>query len=490
MGLNGNSSDSDSSRRELYDRFLADIARDRRVMFYDLDDLVELYDYANDVQDRYVAMEVLFCGERLYPDSVELAERRALFYFGYDEDAAAHAVEALPESSMIGILLSLRLKHASADVSSVAFERLLAERTEFTDEEIIQLSDAAEELGMFDWLTSHREAICSHTDYPQTFLYELTQIAMERNPELAIKLLEELTMLEPFTTDFWLTTAQIYVGYLSSPDKALNALEYALAIEPDNVRGLMLKAQCFNDLNYPVEQIEPVLREVMQINPGVSAAPMALALLYANDNRREEAKSIILDLFAVFGPDPQMLDVLLTVSDGDVDTAVVDGFLTAELKDYVDNFVDMAERHAGDGRHGAAAALLLSLDRVYGIESDRDLMMEELYRAGRYQDAVDRFEALDTVEPFRRSAEVSVGGRIQFFIYILSLLRLGVRNADMQMFVAELIKNSMLDVSHDSADDLMRSRSLIKLLIKLHAYLSSIDSLDMDEIDPFVRGLS
>ena len=98
MSLNNNpSSDTDGARRELYERFCSDLKKDRRVMFYDLDDLIELYDYANDIQDKYVAIEVLFCGERLYPESVELAERRALFYFGYDEDAAAYAVEALPD---------------------------------------------------------------------------------------------------------------------------------------------------------------------------------------------------------------------------------------------------------------------------------------------------------------------------------------------------------------------------------------------------------
>ncbi len=491
MSLNNNpSSDTDGARRELYERFCSDLKKDRRVMFYDLDDLIELYDYANDIQDKYVAIEVLFCGERLYPESVELAERRALFYFGYDEDAAAYAVEALPDSSMIGKLLALRLKHTDAAAAAPVLEKLLAERRELTDEEIIQLSDTAEELDMYDWLIAHKSEISSKTDYPQTFLYELTQIAMEREPATAISLLEELTMIEPFATDFWLTMAQIYVTYLANPEKALVALEYALAIDPENVRGLMLKAQCFNDLNYPIEQIEPVLREVMAINPAVAAAPMALSLLYANEGRRKDAEKILLDIYSVFKSDPQLLDVLMTVTDGDVNQGIVKSFLTRDMRDYADNFVEMAERHANEGRHGAAASLLLALDTVYGIEEDRDFMMEELYRCGRYDELVMHFDGLDQVEPFQREIHDSIDVRIQYFIYILSLLRLGRRDKRMSEVVEQLLGCSALDVTNDSADTLLRGRSVFKLLLKMHAYLSGIDSLTLDEIDPFVSGLS
>lgn len=483
-------SGDDNSRRELYERFLADLAKDRRMMFYDLDDLIELYDYANDSQDKYVAMEVLFCGERLYPESVELAERRALFYFGYDEQAAIRAVRALPDTSLIKLLLSLRLDHTWPQTAAVELENALAERTEFTDEEIIQFAETAEALGMYEWLLEHKQAICAHTDYPQTFIYELTQIAMERDPETAIKLLEELTMMEPFAVDFWLTMAQIYVGYLGKPEKALSALEYALAIDPDNVRGLMLKAQCFNDLNYPIEQIEPVLRDVMRRSTDTRSASLALALLYSNDGRRAEALAVIDKLLEEFVEDPQMLDVYLTIAADDARIEMIERFLSSEYEAYSDDFIAMAERHASEGRHAAAGALLLALDRKYGIEDDRDLLMEELYRAGKYAQAAAHLESLDSTPVFERELTSSLTRRMEAFIYILCLLRLGRKVDGMPEYTARLLSFSLLDVEHDSGDNLLRGRSLIKLLIKLHAYLSGIDSLSIDEIDPFVKGLS
>ena len=43
------------------------MATNRSSLYFDEEELVELYDYASDLRDRYTALEVLFCGERLYP---------------------------------------------------------------------------------------------------------------------------------------------------------------------------------------------------------------------------------------------------------------------------------------------------------------------------------------------------------------------------------------------------------------------------------------
>ena len=199
----------DDNRRELYERFREELRTDRRSMFFDEDDLIELYDYANDRRDRFTALEVLFCGERLYPSSTALAERRALFYLNLDDEAAAEAVELLPDDSMIKRLTALRVSHADTETARKELDTLLSTRSAFSDEEIIQLSDTAEELGLYDWLLANRSKIAAHTDYPPTFLYELCQIAQSQDPEEALRILEDLTMMEPFSIDFWLLTGQI-----------------------------------------------------------------------------------------------------------------------------------------------------------------------------------------------------------------------------------------------------------------------------------------
>ena len=73
-------------REELYERFKASLKRPVADRYFDEDELVEIYDYAGDLSDDYVQLEVLFCGARLYPASASLAERRALMYLDTSVD--------------------------------------------------------------------------------------------------------------------------------------------------------------------------------------------------------------------------------------------------------------------------------------------------------------------------------------------------------------------------------------------------------------------
>lgn len=69
--------DSEDDRKQLLDRFLAEIAQGSGNVFFDEDDLVEMYDYAADTNDDYARMELLLCASRLYPSSEALGERKA-----------------------------------------------------------------------------------------------------------------------------------------------------------------------------------------------------------------------------------------------------------------------------------------------------------------------------------------------------------------------------------------------------------------------------
>lgn len=478
----------EDSRRELYERFSGDLIENRGAMFYDREDLVELYDYANDVEDRYVALEVLFCGERLYPGDVALAERRALYYYSLDEGACRKALAALPDDSMIGKLLALRLDRVDKDEASRTFAGLLMSRPEFTDEEIIQLADTAEELDMYEWLKEHKDAICAHTDYPQTFLYELSQIAMEQDPDYAVTILEELTMLEPFTADFWLSMAQVLISDHKALEKALDAIEFSLAIEPDNARALMMKAQCYNELDYPLDRVEPILRRVIDMSPHISAATLALALLYSNVGRKEEAMKMLFDYNSNYPGDPQVLEVLLTVSNGNLSQNLVKSFLKPELAPYRDNFVEMAEKLASEGLHGAAAILLTSLEEIYGLPHDLDLMMEALYRNNRYEEIIARYDGLrhkDAIGAY----PTELSERMATFYYLMSRIRMGMLSG-----LREKVKGLKENTSggpDTPIDDLMRSSVMLSLfsaienLLEQHADGSEITVEEINEIDPF-----
>ena len=80
---------SADERQKLLDQFLNDLSSGAGAVFYDEDDLIEMYDYASDLGNNYARFEILMCGARLYPSSVPLAERKAFYLYqeGYLEAA-------------------------------------------------------------------------------------------------------------------------------------------------------------------------------------------------------------------------------------------------------------------------------------------------------------------------------------------------------------------------------------------------------------------
>ncbi len=485
---------SDDHRRELYERFRAELADDRRNMFFDEDDLIEVFDYATDTNDRFTALEALFIGERLFPSSQTLAERKAVFCLGLDDDTAARALTQLPDDSVVKTLAGLRLAHTRPEEAGPVFDNILRSHPELTDEEIIQLCDTAEELGMYRWLLDHKDAIKAHNDYPQTFLYELCQIAREQDPDSALAILEELTMMEPFSIDFWLMTAQIHIEQ-GHPDKALQPLEYALAIEPGNINALMSKAHAMNELNYPTEQVEAILSEIIELDDALASPVLARALLTIQDkDDPERAMKMLRDYNDAHPGNPQTLDIMLMAIDRlsagnpeDTFSADIGPFLTPAMAGYQDHFIDMARRHADEGRHRAAALLLLHLDSAYRLSADFDYMMEELYRAGLYRLALDGYQAHFRIADATIQVIIAdISDCFAAFWFILSALRLDILDG-IGMLASSLIAAEPLNNTRSSISDILESRGLTDYLVKINAYLTGDTTLTIDDLDPFIE---
>ena len=480
----------DDSRRELYERFRAELADDRGGIYFDEEELVDIYDYAADMRDRFIAFEALLCGERLHPSSTVLAERRALFCIDIDDFAGSRAVTFLPADSVIRQLTELRMAHLDRDSSVAALDDLLDRFPVLTDEEILRLCDTAEELDLYPWLIANREKIAAHTDYQPTFLYELAQIAHPHDPGQALKILEELTMMEPFSIDFWLLSAQIHIGE-QHYDKALAAIEYALAIDPAHTGALMLKAQTYHELDYPDDQLEGVLREVMAVDPDLPTPHLALAMLYGRAGDPHRAMSVLREFDATHPRNPQLIDVMLMIAaelPDDPLPELYDCFIPG-LGDY-NEFVEMARRHAEEGRHRPAARLLLAIERAVGLTDDFDYLMEELYRAGMYREAVEAYQSHFTSN--KMVVQITIEELNDCFAalwFILASIRSGITRG-LAPLVGALISSQPVNGSRRNIDDILESRGLQEYLVKINAYLTGCDSLTPDDLDPFVENPS
>lgn len=220
---------------EWIDKFREELRKPFRERYFPEDELVYVFDAAGDVDDDYLRNEALLLGAKLYPDSVKLLERRAVFYL--DSDIGQFRAFMDDNSGVSSTLLDILKLNLLEGVSIEDAERTateLLENINFSeDEEVIQFIGAAHALGLHQWLINHFDDFKIKAAFQETVLYEYGYLASEAEElsELAVKALEELTELEPYAAEYWNLLSLSYLREGRTED-ALSAVEYALAIEP------------------------------------------------------------------------------------------------------------------------------------------------------------------------------------------------------------------------------------------------------------------
>lgn len=176
--------DREQRRREkLYRTFKESLTDGNTPSVYDENDLLDIFDYANDVYDEYVQFEVILLAARLYPESEDMMQRRAFYMYGNLSmtEGAFNLATAHREESALWSLLDLMVRHPSDEECKSVMMSILDRYSEFDDETAIQLVDVCSDLGIFDWLIEHKDDIQRRCAYPETFLYEMAMEADSRS---------------------------------------------------------------------------------------------------------------------------------------------------------------------------------------------------------------------------------------------------------------------------------------------------------------------
>lgn len=294
-------------RNELCDRFRQSLTgRDSSSQYFDEDDLIEIFDYAGDLNDDYLRMEALLCGARYYPDSVALKQRRALLYYTFGDDLTTKYLE--DNADQHGLLWDItRTRNANpmgADAVK-ALDGMLSVYGEFDDEEVIQLVDLASSLGQTNWLLDRLDALRSHVTYLPTLLFEIAvMLEIEHRYDEAIKLLDELTDLEPYNEQYWFMLAQEY-DLNDNVDGALQALDLALAILPGDkamrfyhARLLARNADSREQALRSLEQLSKDYPDDIDINRFLAALYIETAPKGGQDTARISAAKVLLKCFS------------------------------------------------------------------------------------------------------------------------------------------------------------------------------------------------
>lgn len=470
-----------SPAETLRQRFREELKKPFAERYFSEDELVNVCDSASDNLEDYLRFEALLLGARLYPDSTPLLERKAVLYLDTDRTLFEKLMEDNTDvDSPIMNVLRLALLDSKADDEVRAQLDKYIEGFKFTeDEEVIQFVQIVHDLGQDEWLVENFDKLKKKVPYLPSLLYEFALCADENQImfDTALRALEELTEIDPYVSDYW---TMLTMAHLRKDDNegALKALEYSLAIDPEDYPALALRMQIAGAMNDKTLLKETVKR-MLAINPDDNEVPgFALMIFGSNDSVEgnafidslsDQAKANRLVLMYAIGSDYEHLDKLL---ENYYDRGSQDVEEWSGLADFAFNLAKLDS--------------IVSIFRIYeaksGTKIPNDFLILSLaFNHENYEVAVEIFEnALP--DGTLRSPENLYSA---FSIYLLSLLRLG---RDSQALSEALnLLNFMRDPANDPLGNRLEQKAVIDFLEDVIKRIGQKRKTNWNNIDPLVK---
>lgn len=421
----------DNPRDELYKRFRESLCRPVSDRFFDEDELVELYDYAGDLNDDYVQMEVLFCGARLYPESAALAERRALLYLDTtvdDSDTPSPAAEAFlndnPEMfSPLFDIARLEVQHPGDPVAALEF--ILTQYDSFSDEEIIRFVDLAFDLDCYNWVKENLERLRGKIKYQPVLTYEVMREADDTlDNELVIKLAEELIESEPFSVGYWVTLfkAQARAG---KEDDARSTFDYAKALAADDYEARMVLADAvFDFAPYLYQEALDMLEEMSADRPDEFIFVDCQCAILVRAGSTDRAVSKLMKFVDSHPAHPRAMRQLLLCNIRNPRPAL-DRFYEATAGEGFDaeTFSELVNLLSMNTASRSLDALMRHADNVEEMDpGEFSAWIEALFALGKYTNIVELADQYKLTDMLIR---IPLKGSAYLFALMVSLMKLG-----------------------------------------------------------------
>lgn len=442
---------NDDSRQSLYDEFEAEIVKaGNSEAYFDENDLIEIFDYASDMDDYIVKMEVLLYGARHYPGSEALATRRAWLYSSFGEmEAAADINNRVSNGGVLNRLLSLRADGATdTPETRSTLGEIVDATSDFGDEDIIQLVDYCAENNMLDWIEANRERIESKCSYVPTFLYEYADRAEDLGDlTTAQRLFEELTMMEPFTADFWsrLSNVQIAQG---NTEEALASADYALAIDSNYLEALRIKGRAMFRMDSDKKQVAEVFRAALDHPSSNDTDATAYAAIIIEIGRTDEAAKLLEETISRYPMSQMAIDLLMDI---DFSRAVPYILNVDKITGFTCDAIETwAKEHITNGRIDIAVNLLKLFRHKFVEAEDISFITELWYFRSMYRDLVDFVE--ESIGDFSKLSSPNPGAALP---YIMSLIRLGESDKALSQIRQHLSEMEASATRHNRLSDLV-----------------------------------
>lgn len=380
---------TDDELFELYSRFKQELNGGNFNEFYDVDDLIAIFDKATDYNDNYVRMEVLFRGQQYFPGNEELRVRRGFLYLDLEiEEGVRSITNSTVGRNPLRTILKLRtqVNTLSPQDAKLRLEKLIDLTEIFDTETILQLVDCVRHYGLADWFRKVLPRLRRKVEDLQVLLCQSSSLFSDAaDYSTAISIIEELTDLAPFEIDYWTDLAYCYIK-LKQPEHALTVIEYALAIDHMDIDAIALKADALAELNRyeEVEQLlAPHVSRLISIEEDFYER-LIQALMKLG--RKQRAFDILRTRAEAHPAEDEPINVLLFFQAPDVSDLVQSNFDLVGKSD-IEKWVSKANAFYSEGNYYAALEMYAAMENGAMLPiSERGFYASALYVMKRYAD--------------------------------------------------------------------------------------------------------
>ncbi len=423
---------------ELRERFRSELGLPPAQRYYSEDELIDIFDNSGDAGDDYLRTEALLLGARLYPDSQALLERRAIFYRGFTDNSFNDFLDDNPAlDGPLWEILRLSRFRGSRKEAVRQIENLLERYSLKEDEEVIQFVQLTRDLHVQDWLYDNLDRVRERVEYLPTLLYE-TGVNAEYDSrfDICIKVLEELTELEPYSAAYWSMLATAYMAS-QRPDDAAGAVDLALAIDPDSADALKVRLALLP--HEDTEGISNTLDRLMALAPddfGIACQ----AVKAAEDRGDNAAARRILDSALDRNPGSIDLVSIAVAADHPGLDRILEAMFDAGVTE-PDDWNALAETAATAGQPELVPAIMQAFHRKSGTGLHHDyLLLRMLFAMEQYHQVVNMMREPAEDGTIRQPGNIMPA----YAMMLISMLRLGEIDSalDMARSVISMIENA------------------------------------------------
>lgn len=413
---------NENPNEKLARRFKADLRRPISERYYSEDELISIFDFGGDNADDYLRTEALLLGARLYPDSQELLQRRAIFYRGFANHSFDKFIDDNPDiNEPLWEILKLGKTGAPADITAAKLKQYIHDNRLVSDEEVIQFVQLAADLGLSDWLYENVDLLKSKVEYLPTLLYELAAAAeIDKRYDLEAEMLEQLTEVDPYCADYWRLLAKIQ-QQLGNTDEAINSIELALAINPDSVDALAVKLSLTDTAS---DDFESTARKIIDLQPDDPDTINTLVAAVIDADNTRLTQHTFETLLAYAGDMPELIEKAINLNFPQLEHAITDALQALYDSGQTDRELWLtiaAIAFEADNQPIMAQAHLV-YEQKSGKPLNHDfLSLKALYHYRQYELVVETFAGADNNGTIHRPENMFLA----YAMFVMALLRTG-----------------------------------------------------------------